>query len=155
MDAIASLPGQADSSLKKAHQAWSGWALFLTLALVVALPLIYLAFISGEASPAVSSAPAAATAGSPANEITISGEVLHPGRYTLLPDERAVGVVLRAGGLTSSAKDTIKVIRNVPGRGNVTLVVNLRKVLTKPMPGNDLPLLPGDVIVIDQRLIKF
>jgi hypothetical protein len=155
MDSPTSLPKQADSVSRKAHEPGLGWILLLTLALVVVLPMVYLAVTSGVSSSAVPSTPAAISAGSPANEVTISGEVLHPGRYALLPDERVVGAVLRAGGPTSSAKDTVRVIRNVPGRGNVTLVVNLRKVLTKPMPGGDFALLPGDAIVIDQKLIKF
>jgi hypothetical protein len=155
MDSPKGLPKQADSAPRTAHEPGLGWILLLTLALVVVLPMVYLALTSGVSSSAVPSAPAAISAGPPANEVTISGEVLHPGRYALLPDERVVGAVLRAGGPTSSAKDTIKLIRNVPGRGNVTLVVNLRKVLTKPTPGGDIHLLPGDALVIDRKLIKF
>lgn len=155
MDAPTSLPRQADFAPRKTRESGWGWVLLAALALVTVLPIGYLAFTSGALSPAAPSAPAAVTAGPSGNEVTISGEVLHPGRYTLLPDEGVAGAVLRAGGPTSSAKDIVKIIRNVPGRGNVTLLVNLRNVLTGPMPGNDVPLLPGDVIVIGQRLIKF
>lgn len=155
MDVPTTLPRQADSAPRITYKWGWGWVLLLPLALVVTLPMVYLAFPSGVSSSAVPSAPVVVPAGPSGNEVTISGEVLHPGRYRLLPDERVVGAVLRAGGLTSSAKDTVKVIRSVPGRGNVTLVVNLRKVLTKPMPEGDIPLLPGDAIVIDQKLIKF
>ncbi|QIF04207.1 hypothetical protein [Roseimicrobium sp. ORNL1] len=155
MDVPTSLPRQAASAPRKANNSWWGRVFLLTLALVMVLPMAYLAYTSGVSSPPVPSATAAVSAGPLRDEVTISGEVLHPGRYTLLPDERAVSAVLRAGGPTSSAKDTVKVIRSVPGRGNVTLVVSLRKVLAKPMPGNDLPLLPGDAIVIDRKLIKF
>jgi hypothetical protein len=138
MDVPTSLSTQPDSVPRKTHESGRGWVLLLTQA----LPVVCLAFTSGVSSPTVSSAPAAAIAGPPANEVTISGEVLHPGCYQLLPDERVAGAVLLAGGLTSSAKDTVKVIRNVLGRGNVTLVVNLRNILTGPMPGNDLPFCP-------------
>lgn len=139
MDARTSLTGQADSAPREAHESWWGRVLLLALAFVVALPVIYLAFTSAEPSLAVSSAPAVATAGPPATEVTVAGEVLHPGRHTLLPDERVASAVLRAGGFTSSARDTVKVIQSVPGRGNVTRVGSLRNVLTKPMPGGDNP----------------
>ena len=126
----------------------------MALVLVAGLRLAYLAFAPVPASSPVTAAVPVA-AGTAGGDVTIYGEVHRPGKYPLLPGEQVAGAILRAGGLTTAAKDkAVKVIRKVPGKGNVTLVVNLRDVLTKGMPGKDIPLLPGDIVVAEERLIK-
>lgn len=90
--------------------------------------------------------------------ITIYGQVIRQGRYELAPEEDLTvsQAILRAGGFSQFAKDTsVKVIRKVPGRSNVTIIVNLKDVMTKGRLEKDIPIRGGDVIIVDEKLVNF
>ena len=146
-------PFQTKSPREAGTRPW-GWLVLLVLA--VGLPLAHLTFGQGVTPP---SAPVAtASVATTGNYLTIHGEVHGPGRYAFTPQDNltVVGAVLRAGGLTPKAKDkAVKVIRKVPGKGNVTFVVNLRDVMTRGMLHKDIPILPSDVIIVEEKLIHF
>jgi protein involved in polysaccharide export with SLBB domain len=90
--------------------------------------------------------------------ITIYGQVIRQGKYEFAPEDQltASQAILRAGGFAPFAKDTkVKVIRKVPGKGSVTIVVNLRDVMTKGRLEKDIPILPNDTIIVEEKLINF
>ena len=90
--------------------------------------------------------------------ITIYGQVLRQGKYEFAPEDQltASQAILRAGGFAPFAKDkAVKIIRKVPGKGNVTLVVNLRDVMTKGRLEKDIPIMPNDTIIVEEKLINF
>ena len=92
------------------------------------------------------------------NFITVYGQVSRQGRYEVEPgDEITVSqAVLRAGGFSQFAKDEkVKVIRRVPGKGNVNIIVNLRNVMMRGMLDYDIPVRGGDVIIVDEKLVNF
>lgn len=89
--------------------------------------------------------------------ITIYGQVIRQGKYEFLPEDQltASQAILRAGGFAPFAKDkAVRVIRKTP-KGNVTIVVNLRDVMTKGRLEKDIPILPNDVIIVEEKLINF
>jgi hypothetical protein len=70
--------------------------------------------------------------------------------------ETVSGVILRSGGFSTKAKDkAVKVVRKVPGKGNVTIVVNVRDVLSGKAPGKDVLLFPNDTVIVEEKLINF
>jgi protein involved in polysaccharide export with SLBB domain len=90
--------------------------------------------------------------------ITIYGQVIRQGKYEFAPEDQltASQAILRAGGFAPFAKDTkVKVIRKVPGKGNVTIVVNLRDVMTKGRLEKHIAILPNDTIIVEEKLINF
>lgn len=93
-----------------------------------------------------------------ANYITIYGQVQRQGRYETSTEEDLTvsQAILRAGGFSQFAQDKkVKVIRNVPGKGNVDIFVNLRDVMMKGKLEYDIPVYGGDVIVVSEKLINF
>lgn len=93
-----------------------------------------------------------------ASFITIYGQVGRQGRYEVQPEEDLTvsQAILRAGGFSQFALDSkVKVIRKVPGKGNVTIIVNLRNVMMKGKLEYDIPIRGGDVIIVDERLVNF
>jgi protein involved in polysaccharide export with SLBB domain len=90
--------------------------------------------------------------------ITIYGQVLRQGKYEFAPEDQltASQAILRAGGFAPFAKDkAVKIIRKVPGKGNVTIVVNLRDVMTKGRLEKDIAIIPNDTIIVEEKLINF
>jgi hypothetical protein len=91
------------------------------------------------------------------NFITIYGQVNRQGRYEFSRKEKLTvsGAILRAGGFSQFASDKkVKVIRQVKGK-NVDILVNLRDVMKYGKKHLDIPVLPGDVIVVAEKLILF
>jgi protein involved in polysaccharide export with SLBB domain len=89
--------------------------------------------------------------------ITIYGQVIRQGKYEFAPEDQltASQAILRAGGFAPFAKDkAVKIIRKTP-KGNVTLVVNLRDVMTKGRLEKDIAILPNDTIIVEEKLINF
>ncbi len=81
--------------------------------------------------------------------------MIRQGKYEFVQQDQltASQAILRAGGFAEGAKDkAVKIVRKVPAKGNVTLVVNLRDVMSKGMTEKDLPLLPNDTIIVEERL---
>ncbi|HSI63513.1 MAG TPA: polysaccharide biosynthesis/export family protein [Candidatus Saccharimonadia bacterium] len=90
--------------------------------------------------------------------ITIYGQVLRQGKYEFAPEDQltASQAILRAGGFAPFAKDkAVKIIRKVPNKGNVTIVVNLRDVMTKGRLEKDIAIMPNDTIIVEEKLINF
>jgi len=82
--------------------------------------------------------------------VTIRGEVLYPGAYSLIrPDERLSELVARAGGLKQTAfLPAARLVRPSDETGNVA--IDLEKALTKPASLNDLTLRPGDELLVPE-----
>ena len=78
-------------------------------------------------------------------EVTISGEVLTPGRYTLTTrEDRLLDVLKRAGGVTSQAyPDGMRVVR-----GGHIVAADLKKALGDPDDRNNIVLTAGDSIFV-------
>ncbi|RBP41179.1 protein involved in polysaccharide export with SLBB domain [Roseimicrobium gellanilyticum] len=90
--------------------------------------------------------------------ITIYGQVIRQGKYEFAPEDQltASQAILRAGGFAPFAKDkAVKIIRKIPGKGNVTIVVNLRDVMTKGRLEKDITIYPNDTIIVEEKLINF
>jgi protein involved in polysaccharide export with SLBB domain len=84
--------------------------------------------------------------------VTITGEVLVPGTYTLTrKDERLSDLLRRAGGLMPTAyPEGTRFIREFEGAGRVNL--DLPSVLASPGGPNDLILQPGDSVDIPEYI---
>ncbi len=90
--------------------------------------------------------------------VTIFGQVQRQGRYEVEPDEDLTvsQAVLRAGGFAQFANESkVKVIRKVPDKGYVTIVVNLRNVMMRGKLEYDIPVRGGDVIIVDEKMLNF
>jgi len=65
---------------------------------------------------------------------------------------------LRAGGFTDYAdQKNVKVTRSTgtgPG-GDKTFIVNVSRILEEGKTEDDLPLQPGDLVFIPERMIRF
>jgi polysaccharide biosynthesis/export protein len=65
-------------------------------------------------------------------------------------------IILANGGLADFADDRrIRIVRNLPGGEVETLVVDLREVLQRGRIDRDVPVLDGDLIVVDARLVNW
>jgi protein involved in polysaccharide export with SLBB domain len=82
--------------------------------------------------------------------VTIRGEVLYPGAYSLLrSDESLSSLVARAGGLKQTAfLPAARLVRASDGLGNVA--IDLEKALAKPGSLHDLTLRPGDELIVPE-----
>jgi hypothetical protein len=66
--------------------------------------------------------------------------------------------IMRAGGFSDFAdRKNVRVVRKAgPGdAGNRTFVVDVAQILDKGKIDRDLPLEPGDLVLIPERLIRF
>jgi len=88
------------------------------------------------------------------------GAVRSPGPEDISSDEvlTVSKAILRAGGFTSYADEkNVKVTRSAgagPG-GEKTFVENVEQVLENGKTGDDQPVLPGDLIFVPERMIRF
>lgn len=80
--------------------------------------------------------------------VYITGEVLHPGTFPLLPDMTVLQAVSGAGGFTQFAKlKNIYVLRTEGGK-QVKHPFNYKEVVKGNLADQNILLLPGDVIVV-------
>jgi polysaccharide biosynthesis/export protein len=80
--------------------------------------------------------------------VYITGEVLHPGTFPLLPDMTVLQAVSGAGGFTQFAKlKNIYVLRTEAGK-QVKHPFNYKEVVKGNLADQNILLLPGDVIVV-------
>lgn len=86
---------------------------------------------------------------SPKYYVTVEGEVVRPGRYTIEANLTVTGALSLAGGLTRFGSQDIK-IRRIDASGTKILDVDLKDVRKGKKP--DVLLLPGDVVSIGRRL---
>ena len=93
-------------------------------------------------------------------KVYLVGPVRSPGPQDVPSDEVLTlsKAILRAGGFSDFAdKKNVKVTRksNVAGAEDETFTVNVGDILEKGKTDSDLPLQPGDLIFIPERLIRF
>jgi protein involved in polysaccharide export with SLBB domain len=89
--------------------------------------------------------------------IYVTGQVPHQGPMDIPPDETLTvsKVILRAGGFGDFAnRKKVKILRTV-GNTTVSKTVNCVLVFKKGRVDLDLPVEPGDTIVVPERLINF
>lgn len=91
--------------------------------------------------------------------VYLTGAVHLPGPLDIPSDEvLTLGkAILRAGGFTDFAeRNHVKVTRNATGSSETeTLIVDVAKVFDKGKTQLDLPLKPGDLILVPERLVRF
>lgn len=91
--------------------------------------------------------------------VYLTGAVHEPGPQEIPSDEvLTLGkAILRAGGFTDFAERShVKVTRKAAGSSEIkTLVVDVAEVFDKGKTDRDLPLEPGDLILVPERLIRF
>jgi polysaccharide export outer membrane protein len=85
----------------------------------------------------------------------VAGEVAHPGRFDFHGDITLVEALAISGGLKDSAKRTQVVLlrKTGPELAEVHLV-DVRKLMTGSNIREDLPLRPGDMIVVPRNFIS-
>ena len=91
-------------------------------------------------------------------KIYLVGAVRAPGPQDIAADEALTlsKAILRSGGFTDFANQKkVKVTRTTASDGKKTFVVDVERVLEKGETESDLPLLPGDLIFIPERMIRF
>jgi polysaccharide export outer membrane protein len=92
---------------------------------------------------------------SPWGYVTIMGRVVRPGQIPIPPtrDLTVSGAIQRAGGLSTSAKDTaIRITRRKSDGTSETFDVNLQAAGTDGHLEEDRTLQPGDVIFVPQKM---
>jgi protein involved in polysaccharide export with SLBB domain len=91
--------------------------------------------------------------------VYLVGPVRAPGAQDIPTDETLTvsKAIMRAGGFTDFAdRKNVKVTRRGgPGAGDQTFVIDVAQILDKGKTDRDLPLEPGDLIVIPERAIRF
>lgn len=81
-------------------------------------------------------------------KVFVVGQVAKPGPYPLVGRKTVLEVILEAGGLGPFAKaGSINVVRTVKGQ-QVRMKFNYKKALSGKGGGEDIELLPGDMIVV-------
>lgn len=93
-------------------------------------------------------------------KVYLVGPVRMPGPQEIPSDEVLTisKAILRAGGFTDFAdKKTVKVTRKSPTAGgeDQTFTVNVGEILESGRTDADLPLRPGDLVYIQERMIRF
>jgi polysaccharide biosynthesis/export protein len=85
-------------------------------------------------------------------QVKVVGEVLHPEPIPFHAGMTVLDAVLQAGGLTPyAAGNRAKIVRTVNGRSE-EIPVKLEKLLQKGDMRQNLPLMPGDVLLVPQSL---
>jgi len=93
-------------------------------------------------------------------KIYLVGAIGAPGPQDISSDEvlTVSKAILRAGGFTGYADEkNVKVTRSTgagPG-GDKTFIVNVSRILEDGKTEDDLPLQPGDLVFIPERMIRF
>lgn len=92
-------------------------------------------------------------------KVYLVGPVRAPGPQEIPSDEVLTlsKAILRAGGFNDFAnKHKVKVTRKIAGAGTEkTFTIDVAEVLEKGRTESDLPLEPGDLIYVPERLIRF
>ena len=90
--------------------------------------------------------------------ITIYGQVARQGRYELAPEEDLTvsQAILRAGGLAQFANaKKVTLIRKVPNKGSVNIIVNVDDIMRKGKMEKDIPIRNDDVIIVGEKFVNF
>lgn len=90
----------------------------------------------------------------PGREIYVEGEVAKPGAFPLHPGMTMVQALALAGGVTvDSAPDSTVLIRHDACGQSQGSKVNLAKAIKQPGAGDDVALMPHDVVVVPRSTI--
>ena len=90
----------------------------------------------------------------PGREIYVEGEVAKPGAFPLQPGMTAVQALALAGGVTvdSAADSTVLIRRDACGQSQGSKV-DLASAIKKPGAGEDVALMPHDVVIVPRSKI--
>jgi protein involved in polysaccharide export with SLBB domain len=93
-------------------------------------------------------------------KIYLVGAIRSPGPEEISSDEvlTVSKAILRAGGFTDYAdQKNVKVTRSTGGGhgSEKTFIVNVSQIFENGKTGDDLPLQPGDLIFVPERMIRF
>ena len=90
----------------------------------------------------------------PQNVIYVMGEVKQPGMLPFVKDREwtALKAVAALGGFTQfAARGNATLIREAGGR-RTTIPIDFKELLQKPEASKDIPLNPGDILIVPQSL---
>ncbi len=83
--------------------------------------------------------------------VHLFGQVGTPGPFRLTHGDTLLEVISKAGGFTPIAKrKAVKILRKEGDRTRV-IVVNVRRILDEGRLEEDVPLMPGDVVIVPER----
>lgn len=83
--------------------------------------------------------------------VHLFGQVGTPGPFRLTHGDTLLEVISKAGGFTPIAKrKAVRILRKEGDRTRV-IVVNVRRILDEGRLEEDVPLLPGDVVIVPER----
>jgi polysaccharide export outer membrane protein len=85
--------------------------------------------------------------------VSVTGEVQHPGVYSVLGARTLLDVISMAGGLTISADTNITILRRSGTEENVS--VNLKNDDAKAALENNIQVYPGDLVVVPRAGIVY
>ncbi len=89
----------------------------------------------------------------PARRIYIQGEVAHPGSFQMQPGMTAVQAIAMAGGMTPDAGNGAVLIRRDACGIPAGSKIKLASAMKNPSEGDDVTLMPRDVVVIPRSTI--
>jgi len=90
----------------------------------------------------------------PQNVIYVTGEVKTPGMLPFVQerDWTALKAVVAVGGFTQYAAKSKAYLIREGGGGRTTITIDFNDLMRKPEAGKDVPLIPGDILVVPQSL---
>ncbi len=93
-------------------------------------------------------------------KIYLVGAIAAPGPQDIASDEKLTlsKAILRAGGFTTFANQKKVKVTRTTGTGNddkKTFIVDVSRVLEDGQTQDDLPLLPGDLVFVPERMVRF
>ena len=84
-----------------------------------------------------------------ASAVVVQGEVRTPSQIPLIGNATLLQVISQAGSFLPTADiRNVTVVRHSTGDKPLVTVVNLQEALQGVNPGNDIPMLPGDVVFV-------
>jgi polysaccharide export outer membrane protein len=90
----------------------------------------------------------------PQNVIYVMGEVKQPGMLPFMKerDWTALKAVASVGGFTQFASKGKSYLIREGGGGKKTIPIDFKDLMQNPEAGKDIPLIPGDILVVPQSL---
>jgi polysaccharide biosynthesis/export protein len=80
--------------------------------------------------------------------VYVTGEVVHPGAFPLLPNMTVLEALTSSGGFTQFAKTKSIYVLRMQGGKQSKLPFNYKAVLSGKKPADNIQLQPGDTIVV-------
>ncbi|HYD65704.1 polysaccharide biosynthesis/export family protein [Azospirillum sp.] len=86
--------------------------------------------------------------------VLVGGEVMAPGVYTITGRLGAMQAAMLAGGFRETARlDQVALIRRGPDDKPMLRIVNVEAVLNGSGSGNDVPLMPHDIVFVPRSTV--